>query len=259
MRRTLTRLAALKPSRYLEAGAPTGLTGLLTHHAPRSTLLYLYSSTLEKLKSFPETSLYRQSAEAVTKHRLEIVSAVVPEGYEAWAAKAHKVMEEHPEVFNTPEGKVDHVSMEGPGPEKMVRSVVDGKVFVSSKQEQVPDEINDEWDGERGVPELEGTRTQEERKSQVLLARERPGTDKKTVTLDPEPALTIQQIEEIENKIGAGLIEEVIQVAEGELKLVDVMLKSKAWEDLEEKPVEGQWTYFMRDTATPTTQQPPQK
>lgn len=33
----------------------------------------------------------------------------------------------------------------------------------------------------------------------------------------------------MENKIGAGLIEEVIQVAEGELKLADVMLKSKAY------------------------------
>lgn len=31
----------------------------------------------------------------------------------------------------------------------------------------------------------------------------------------------------MENKIGAGLIEEVIQVAEGELKLVDVMSESK--------------------------------
>jgi len=35
------------------------------------------------------------------------------------------------------------------------------------------------------------------------------------------------RIEEIENKIGAGLIEEVIQVAEGELKLVDVLFRSK--------------------------------
>jgi NADH dehydrogenase (ubiquinone) 1 alpha subcomplex subunit 5 len=77
------------------------------------------------------------------------------------------------------------------------------------------------------------------------------------------------RITDLENKIGAGLIEEVIQVAEGELKLVDVMLNSKVyvqsitsmteanlyyrWEDLEEKPVEGQWTYFMRGTATGTT------
>lgn len=36
------------------------------------------------------------------------------------------------------------------------------------------------------------------------------------------------RIEELENKIGAGLIEEVIQVAEGELKLVDTMVQSKA-------------------------------
>lgn len=34
---------------------------------------------------------------------------------------------------------------------------------------------------------------------------------------------------EIENKIGSGLIEELIQVAEGELKLVDVMVQSKAY------------------------------
>lgn len=72
----------------------------------------------------------------------------------------------------------------------------------------------------------------------------------------------------METKIGAGLIEEVIQVAEGELKLVDVMTQAKVyvlsslihflptlltaiirWEDLEEKPVEGQWTYFERKSA----------
>ena len=33
----------------------------------------------------------------------------------------------------------------------------------------------------------------------------------------------------METKIGAGLIEEVIQVAEGELKLVDVMVQSKPY------------------------------
>jgi NADH dehydrogenase (ubiquinone) 1 alpha subcomplex subunit 5 len=76
---------------------------------------------------------------------------------------------------------------------------------------------------------------------------------------------------DVENKLGAGLIEEVIQVAEGELRLADILLQAKAyayykklssipftnlidrWEDLEEKPVEGQWTYFQRDTAAGTT------
>ncbi len=36
------------------------------------------------------------------------------------------------------------------------------------------------------------------------------------------------RVSEIEKQIGAGLIEEVIQVAEGELKLVDALYKSKA-------------------------------
>jgi NADH dehydrogenase (ubiquinone) 1 alpha subcomplex subunit 5 len=35
------------------------------------------------------------------------------------------------------------------------------------------------------------------------------------------------RIEEIENKIGAGLIEEVLQVAEGELILVSEMAESR--------------------------------
>lgn len=34
---------------------------------------------------------------------------------------------------------------------------------------------------------------------------------------------------DVENKIGAGLIEEVIQVAEGELKLTDILLKAKVY------------------------------
>lgn len=38
---------------------------------------------------------------------------------------------------------------------------------------------------------------------------------------------TYLRIEELENKIGAGLIEEVIQVAEGEMALVDTMVEAK--------------------------------
>ena len=39
--------------------------------------------------------------------------------------------------------------------------------------------------------------------------------------------LTQPRIEEIEGKIGAGLIEEVVQVAEGELRIVDTMIQAK--------------------------------
>ena len=39
----------------------------------------------------------------------------------------------------------------------------------------------------------------------------------------------VRRISDAENQIGGGLIEEVIQVAEGELKLVDVMAESEAY------------------------------
>lgn len=39
--------------------------------------------------------------------------------------------------------------------------------------------------------------------------------------------LILDRIEDIENKIGAGLIEEVIQVAEGEHELVDTMIRDR--------------------------------
>jgi NADH dehydrogenase (ubiquinone) 1 alpha subcomplex subunit 5 len=32
----------------------------------------------------------------------------------------------------------------------------------------------------------------------------------------------------------------------------------RSWEDLEEKPAEGQWTYFERGTDKAKTQTPPQ-
>lgn len=44
---------------------------------------------------------------------------------------------------------------------------------------------------------------------------------------DANPRFPQCRVEEIENKIGAGLIEEVIQVAEGELKLVTTMAQAK--------------------------------
>jgi NADH dehydrogenase (ubiquinone) 1 alpha subcomplex subunit 5 len=37
----------------------------------------------------------------------------------------------------------------------------------------------------------------------------------------------VRSISDLESKLGAGLIEEVIQVAEGEHMMVDTMIKSK--------------------------------
>jgi len=51
-----------------------------------------------------------------------------------------------------------------------------------------------EWDGEEYTGgELEGTRTEKERKGQSVIGMKRPGSDKKTVQWDPEPALTVEQ------------------------------------------------------------------
>ena len=146
MRRTLRLLASVKPARYLEAGTPTGLTGLSTHPSPRSALVYLYSRTLDSLAEFPEESLYRQSTEALTKHRLNIVSAVEPEGYKEWSAKAKQIISENPGAFERQErvqGK--DMSLEG----KMTRELADGKVFVKRSAVQEYDEREVEWDGEK--------------------------------------------------------------------------------------------------------------
>ncbi|KAF0319106.1 NADH-ubiquinone oxidoreductase 29.9 kDa subunit [Colletotrichum sp. SAR11_59] len=239
MRRTFRLLAGVKPVRYLEPGTPTGLTGLWTHNSPRSTLLYVYGNTLDKLKAIPESSLYRQSVEALTKHRLALVEATVPPGYEEWETKAEQIVKEKPEQFRLVSGRVD-----GSG----ARTVKLGnRMFVVGKQHEAKDVRLEEWDGEKDEGgTMEGPRTEAERQDHKLLAERKDVNDVAKVQWEPEPQLTADQIAELENKIGAGLIEEVIQVAEGELKLVDTMIQAKVWEDLEEKPVEGQWTYFER-------------
>lgn len=51
----------------------TGITGLKVHHNPLPTLLETYQTTLARLSEIPETSVYRQGAEAITLRKLNIV------------------------------------------------------------------------------------------------------------------------------------------------------------------------------------------
>lgn len=112
------------------SGKPTGITGIYQHPNPRPALISLYSHTLMVLKDkFPETSIYRQSVEALTRNRLKVV-----EGSEI--------------------------------------------------------------------------------------------------------------VEEIENKIQGGLIEEIVIQANEELNLANELAGLKCWEELEEKPLDDQWVYF---------------
>ncbi|CAN9179851.1 unnamed protein product [Alternaria alternata] len=241
MRATARLLASVKPGQFLEAGTPTGLTGLLTHPSPRSALLYHYHSTLDKLKKIPESSVYRQSTEALTKHRLAIIEQSKPAGWDEWQQKIAMQVSDDPTRY---QAEVDERSKAA------------------------------EWDGEKIETFPEGIRSSKERlpharkmKGDVNYTPERVMND---IKFDPEPQYTAEayfftqaatggdsitdlySISDLESRLGAGLIEEVIQVAEGEHKLVDVMTEAKVWEPLEEPAPEGQWSYFERMTHTKT-------
>lgn len=180
--RPTTRLLA----RYLEPGTPTGLTGLWTHSTPRSTLLYLYGTTLSRLQSIPESSLYRQSVEATAKHRMSIVEKVVPPGYQEWAAKAKELVGKDTESFRVNSGRID-------GSEARIVKMGD-RVFIVGRRHEPEDVRTEEWNGEEDEGgELEGARTLEERKDQVVWAERKPLEAHETIQWEDEPQLTADQ------------------------------------------------------------------
>lgn len=124
MRTSLRLLAKVKPGTFLEANTPTGLTGLTTHPAPRPALILTYRQTLEKLQQLPATSVYRQSTEALTKHRLSIVESTKPAGYEEWLSRVQEQISANPDAYK---------GMKRP----------DGSYGYG----RVPEETSDVWDG----------------------------------------------------------------------------------------------------------------
>lgn len=187
MRATLRLLAGVKPARYLQAGAQTGIAGVYTHSTPRSTLLYLYATTLEKLKAAPESSVYRQSVEALTKHRMAIVQAVKPEGYDEWRVRAQKLVADNPGQF----GAVAQTNLDGTASWRVERG---GQTFVVLDVPKPVDQRLQEWDGELDEgPELEGIYTEEERADQILSATRKPLEEKSKVQWEEEPRLTADQ------------------------------------------------------------------
>jgi len=215
--RAATRLLASiarTNQQYLEAGAPTGLTGLLTHGTPRSTLLYLYSSTLDALKTLPEHSVYRQSTEALTKHRMSIVESVKPTGLSEWQERVSGLVEQHPDAFR----KVKSINGQG-------HNVVYFEPPPESNFRSEDDEVNAPY---KGVPHAEGPRSEEEVAGRgAAMARDPRADAASRLEIEAEPPLTLIQVGEIEKAIGAGLIEEVIAVAQGEKRLVETMRRDK--------------------------------
>ena len=184
MRGATRLLASVKPGRFLEAGNPTGLTGLFTHPAPRSTLIALYGATLDKLKQLPEHSVYRQSAEAITRHRLNVIESVKPEGFEDWVQRAEGKFKDNPDVF---------LNMG----RKMSMSEVYGRSGMATESSEEKDDREIEWDGEPVRATLEGVRTPDERAYQKSLAQDQPSTENAAVTWEPEPPLEATQYVQI--------------------------------------------------------------
>ena len=176
MRAATRLLASVKPARFLEAGNPTGLTGLVTHAAPRSTLLFLYEATLDRLQSFPEHSVYRQSTEAITKHRRGVVSSVKAAGYEEWSQRILKIIEKHPNAFSSKQNS----------PYFLVN--VGNSAFVSVEQKPEDGQLM-EWDGEHP----DGLR----RKYNVPQRVARVGNRVATVEKKPEDERPVKQ--DVEN------------------------------------------------------------
>lgn len=182
MRSTIRLLANVKSARYLEPFAPTGLTGLTTHPSPRPTLIYLYTATLQKLKAFPESSVYRQSTEALTRQRLQIIESTKPPGFEAWLERVKKTVGAEPERFAS------------------LRRA-DGSYAASQRDDGTDNPRGEEWDGEAMEATSEGpARTPEQEAQWEQAIEDGTKTDSKgsdfyleQMKWENEPALEADQ------------------------------------------------------------------
>ena len=161
----------------------------------------------------------RQSTEALSKHRLAVLESINPQGLEEWQARVQAAVDAHPEAFR----KIPISTPSDPAGDKSFNIVWRAHAAEGMKTQ--------EWDDEAvGKPSPEGPRNEEEKQGLAeSMQRDLREENAKIPRIEPEPALTAEQIGEIEQRLGAGLIEEVVQVAEGENRLVDVMLENKVY------------------------------
>lgn len=180
MRPTVRSLA-----RFLEPGTPTGLAGLYTHPAPRSTLIYLYSSILNKLQQVPAHSPYRQATEALTKKRLAIIEATKPNGFDAWEERVQAQLSKHQEWLGEEKKvKPDHLTYDG-------RSFIMARLYEVEVDER---EKEAEWDGKNQGHTEEGPRTAEIRDRNLAdMYRVDSTLLAELPKLEPEPMLTREQ------------------------------------------------------------------
>jgi len=179
-----------------------------------------------------------------------------------------ELVNQHPELF-----KQTELLLKKKGNEKWMAELAEGERFQEQGFQKLTDDRTEEWDGapensfgldeaeiaavpngsQSSADALSSAEVDELVKSHEAMKAQKGDIFSKNISVERSPPLEANHVSEIEEKIGAGLIEEVIQVAEGELKLVDQMLESKVWEDLAEKPAAGQWEYFQRAQHSDST------
>ncbi|TGZ83291.1 hypothetical protein EX30DRAFT_339489 [Ascodesmis nigricans] len=210
------------------AFTPTGVTGVLTHPHPRPTLLAVYNETLKVLSQLPSHSVYRKSAENLTKHRLAIVEAAKPPGFDEYASHYGDKPVPIEDVGLWMKEALWHFLKNTPD--------AGHKLWIEHQIRR--------WDPipmpeglEQKVPKAEATKPEDLEYNVVL-----------------EPDMTAEQVTDVENKIQDGLIEDIIESGWNELVCAKTMLKEKVWEPLEVAPEKGQWEAFERTPKAVTAQ-----
>ena len=251
MRSTFPLLQA--KAAYIHPFTPTGITGILSHPCPRPTLISIYSTTLTLLQSLPLTSLYRISTTNITAHRLSLVSSTLPPDFQTYhtthikphlptllssAKKAGWPEQKLTAAIAAAQVRAQFKSLLDAVPETGEGIDLDSLNYLNTVFKAQESALADAVDP-AAVPVVATDLGQHQQPQQV-------GTVE-IPDVPPEPQLTAQQIVELEEKLEAGLIEEVITQGLDEMKLVKAMMEYKPWEPLVEEPVEGQWVYFERN------------
>lgn len=187
MRASLRLLAKVQAGKFLEVNAPTGLTGILTHPQPRSALLYTYNQILKKLQALPQSSVYRQSTEAITKSRLKIIQDTKPAGYEEWLSRVRAEVEKNPAAYS-------HVMQK------------DGSIAFAEPSRTT----SDVWDGQsrEALPEGAYSKDAANLKGEAIKAEEERQNVQHPPSpseLEPEPPLDVDQyvhgLSDLENEL----------------------------------------------------------
>ncbi|KAL9053157.1 MAG: hypothetical protein Q9162_004954 [Coniocarpon cinnabarinum] len=230
MRQTQRLLATIVKGRgtHLHTNTPTGLTGVFTHPSPRPHLIYLYNQTLSRLAALPEDSVYRQSTEALTRHRLAIVESATPAGLSEWQQRIQRLADQQEK---TPERALAQMMLSGKGYLPQRRDERDNRYIEwgddSGVERTEGPRMGDELNYDQGVELGSGLEAHEIVPQHVYVEDEPSLTTEQSVPLNlrgvAKAVLTSCRVSEIEHKIGSGLIEEVVNVAQGELNLVNEM------------------------------------